>query len=189
MNPNSALGGGAAPPFSLTGAGDMEDTERDEQERPRPRVVDKRVTARPPGATPEAEAPAAEIPTPAPPPPPSSETFVPPGRADTPPAGARDTPVWTPEQEEEARRMVEEIRRVSSTDWVLSSLMTLVNVASVKLEASDLAESQLAIDALAGILDSVGSRLGDNEAPLRQVLTQLKMAYSQAAMPEPGTGP
>jgi hypothetical protein len=94
--------------------------------------------------------------------------------------------MWTPEQEDEARRMVEEIRRVPSADWVLSSMMTLVNVASVKLEAGDLEGAQLAIDALTGILDAAGSRLGGNETPLRQVATQLKMAYAQAATP--GTG-
>ena len=77
--------------------------------------------------------------------------------------------------------MVEEIRRVPSADWVLSSLMTLVNVASVKLEAGDLEGAQLAIDSLSGVLDAVGSRLGGNEVPLKQVATQLKMAYAQAA--------
>jgi hypothetical protein len=161
----------------------MEDSERDEEERPRPRVVDKRVTARPPG---EAPAPAAQ-PPPDPPSPPAApapeatgpETMPPPPEAAAQgPAGGQ---VWTPEQEEEARRMVEEIRRVPSADWVLSSLMTLVNVASVKLEAGDLEGAQLAIDSLSGVLDAVGSRLGNNEAPLRGVATQLKMAYAQAA--------
>jgi hypothetical protein len=68
-----------------------------------------------------------------------------------------------------------------------------VNVASVKLEAGDLEGAQLAIDSLTGILDAAGSRLGANEVPLRQVATQLKMAYAQAATSAPqgppGTAP
>jgi hypothetical protein len=175
----------------------MEDTERDEQERPRPRIVDKRVTARPadesgtdaPRSQPESTPPpVTPEPPPAPPEPPASK--VPPPSAPTTSEGSQ---VWTPEQEEEARRMVEEIRRVPSADWVLSSLMTLVNVASVKLEAGDLEGAQLAIDSLTGILDAAGSRLGANEVPLRQVATQLKMAYAQAATSAPqgppGTAP
>jgi hypothetical protein len=177
----------------------MEDIERDEAERPRPRIVDKRVTARPPGQSPRADEPHAEpepAPTPRPagsePPPPSDVPVSEMPPSPTPPA-PEGSQVWTPEQEDEARRMVEEIRRVPSADWVLSSLMTLVNVASVKLEAGDLEGAQLAIDSLTGILDAVGSRLGANEAPLRQVATQLKMAYAQAATSTtqgpPGTSP
>jgi hypothetical protein len=173
----------------------VEDIERDEQERPRPRVVDKRVTARPPGErsepreapAPEAESPPRPPPHPEPPPP-----SQPPTREEGPsssPPGPERQQVWTPEQEDEARRMVEEIRRVPSADWVMSSLMTLVNVASVKLEAGDLEGAQLSIDALTGILDAVGTRLGENETPLRQVATQLKMAYAQAAASATRGGP
>jgi hypothetical protein len=154
----------------------MDDIERDEEERPRPRIVDKRVTARPPGESSAKAEPAPDLPTP----PPSQGPTQPPPSPQGDTAGGQ---VWTPEQEDEARRMVEEIRRVPSADWVLSSLMTLVNVASVKLEAGDLEGAQLAIDSLSGVLDAVGSRLGNNEAPLRQVATQLKMAYAQAAAP------
>ena len=168
----------------------MEDIERDEQERPRPRIVDKRVTARPAGESGTDAPPSQPEPTPPPvapePPPPPAESpasEVPPVSG---PPTADQSQMWTPEQEDEARRMVEEIRRVPSADWVLSSMMTLVNVASVKLEAGDLEGAQLAIDALTGILDAAGSRLGGNETPLRQVATQLKMAYAQAATP--GTG-
>lgn len=170
----------------------MEDTERDEQERPRPRVVDKRVTARPasepspprdiPEPAPERAADSPQQPEPPPHVPPHDQT------APAPESGGR-TPVWTPDQEEDARRMVEEIKRVPSADWVLSSVMTLVNVASVKLESGDYEGAQLAIDALSGIVDAVGGRLADNEGPLRQVVTQLKMAYAQAMTPGQPGGP
>lgn len=169
----------------------MDDNERDEQERPRPRVVDKRVTARKSVAPVPHDAPDRA-------PPDESPQVEPPPAPDIPPRG-EDTarapessgrpPVWTPDQEEDARRMVEEIRRVPSTDWVLSSVMTLVNVASVKLESGDNEGAQLAIDALSGIVDAVGGRLAENEAPLRQVVTQLKMAYAQAMTPGAPAGP
>jgi hypothetical protein len=164
----------------------MGDIERDEQERPRPRIVDKRVTARPPGADSAPSDASSSVSESAgqaavgPEPPPASQAPAPEQAPPPTPPPADRPQVWTPEQEDEARRMVEEIRRVPSADWVLSNLMTLVNVASVKLEAGDLDGAQLAIDALGGILDAVGSRLGENEAPLRQVATQLKMAYAQA---------
>jgi hypothetical protein len=173
----------------------VEDDERDEQERSRPRVVDKRVTARPAGEGPDRreapppEADSAPPPSTQPGPPPESQPPAPEESSPAGPPGSERQQVWTPEQEEEARRMVEEIRRVPSADWVMSSLMTLVNVASVKLEAGDLDGAQLAIDALTGILDAVGTRLGDNETPLRQVATQLKMAYAQAATSATRRGP
>ena len=44
----------------------------------------------------------------------------------------------------------------------------------------------LAIDALSAILEKVGSRLGEAEAPLRQTLAQLQMAYAQMAAKPPG---
>jgi hypothetical protein len=40
-------------------------------------------------------------------------------------------------------------------------------------------EAQLAIDAMAAVLDGVGSRLGENEEPLRAALTQLQAAFVQ----------
>lgn len=141
--------------------------EDEEGARPKPRVVDKRFSARP------ASSPApAPVPSPAPAPAPSPA-------AASSPAAAR--PPGTPEQEAEARRMAEEIAAVHSRDWVVSMAMNLVNVAGVKLESGPLEEAQLAIDALAAIVRDVGPRLGDAEVPLRGVLSQLQMAYAQVA--------
>jgi hypothetical protein len=154
----------------------------EEQQARRPRVVDKRISARPADAAPQER--------PAPPAPGEpEETFRPPPRAETEPPAAPETAgptadpgderVWTPEQEAEAQRIVDEIDRVPARDWVVSSAMNLVNVAGVKLDRGDLPGAQLAIDALSGILNETGSRLGDAHPGLRQVLAQLQMAYAQ----------
>jgi hypothetical protein len=163
----------------------------EEEERPRPRVIDKRVTSRP--APPAAETRAEKAPEPTA----AAESHVEQAPLTStpsptrPPETAEPGPqqVWTPEREAEAQQIADEIGRVPATDWVLSTVMTLVNVASVKLEQADSEGSQLAIDALAGIIDSVGSRLGANEGPLRQVLAQLKMAYAETVMPGSSPSP
>ena len=175
----------------------MADEERDEdQARPRPRVVDRRISSRPPGdRAPRAE-PTPADPAPDPAPAPTPEAVAPPPQVEaTPapeveaaPAGEPAEPLWTPEQEAEAQRMVEQISKVSSRDWVADAAIRLANVAGVKLDGGDPAEAQLAIDALAGLLNSVGQHLGEAEAPLRQMLAQLQMAFAQGVPPPPGDG-
>jgi hypothetical protein len=86
--------------------------------------------------------------------------------------------VWTPEQEEQARRMVEEIVRTPSLDWVLNAAVNLANVAGTKIEMGAAADAQLAIDALAALVSGLTGRLDDAEAPLKQTLAQLQMAYA-----------
>jgi len=160
--------------------------EDEEQERPRPRVVDKRVSARPPEP---AEAPVAE---PAPPqasqeestsPPPTEPTAPPPGEQE-PPGGD----VWTPEREEQARRLAEELARAPARDIVVTMAMNFVEVASVKIDAGDFPGAQLAIDAFDAVINGLGSRLGDAEGPLRQMLAQLQMAFAQRATQPPPSG-
>lgn len=157
---------------------DDQDEREDEQgERPRPKVVDKRISARPaaePGSQPAA-----------PEPPPTAEATVgsvpeePPAGDTAPGPGAPGERVWTPEQEAEARRMAEEIAHTPSIEWVINTAVTLANVAGAKLDLGAAADAQLAIDALAAIVNSVGARLGGAEAPLRQLLADLQLAYAQ----------
>ena len=170
----------------------MADEERDEDEaRPRPRVVDRRISSRSTGdRAPRVDA----VPDPAPTPRPEAAAASPQAEstpapeADAAPAGEPAEPLWTPEQEAEAQRMVEQISKVASRDWVADAAIRLANVAGVKLDGGDPAEAQLAIDALAGLLNSVGQHLGEAEAPLRQMLAQLQMAFAQGVAPPPGDG-
>jgi hypothetical protein len=165
---------------------DEEREEEESQERPRPRVIDKRVSARGSGesAPPEPTKPAAETPATSPAQPqPQPET---PPEATGPPPG-EGAAVWTPEREEEAQRIAEELARTPGKELVVTFAMNFVEVASVKLEAGDLPGAQLAIDSFGGILTALGPRLGDAEAPMKSVLAQLQMAYAQRAAAPPQT--
>lgn len=175
---------------------DRQREEDEERERRRPRVVDKRISAREsaptapapqtgpaeaPGAGPEASPPP-QAPRPKAEPPPASVSAQP------PPTAAGEEPIWTPEQEAQARQMMKEIAEVSSLNWVVQLAMELVNVASVKLNAGLVAEASLPIDALAAIVAELGPRLEDAEAPMRQTLAQLQMTYAQMSTAPPQQG-
>ena len=166
----------------------------EEAEGRRPKVVDKRISARgEAGKAPPSERPAEPPPAAAPPPSAPSE---PPPAAGPPPsappeagaeagAAAGAEPLWTPEQEAQARKMAQEMAEVPSIDWVINVAVSLANAAGVKLNSRQMEDARLAIDALAGLMGSVGSRLEDAEAPLRQTLAELQMAYTQIAGPSP----
>ena len=168
------------------------DEER-EQERPRPRVVDKRVSAGgggsrsapDPATIPPAE-PAPAAPQPAAEESPSPATQQPlndpqggmPGDA----TGPGDE-VWTPEQEAQAQQMAQEIAQTPSIEWVVNTAVSLANIAATKLDFGAAPDARLAIDALSGILKEVGPQLQDAEAPLKQTLAQLQMAYASRLAP------
>ncbi len=106
------------------------------------------------------------------------------------PPGAEEQ-IWTPEQEAEAQRFMQEIAQRPSLEWVIRAAVELANVAGTKLDLGQVADAQLAIDALAGLVDKLGARFGQAEAPLRQTLAQLQLAFAQRAMatpPAPGAG-
>lgn len=160
--------------------------DEEQQRKSEFRVVDKRISARgdspaeaPPPQPPPAEpvAPAEERPRAAEAPRRSQ------GEASPPPASQEQ--VWTPEQEAEARAFVEEIAQRPSLEWVVNTAVTLANVAGTKLDLGQAADAQLAIDALAAVIEKLGTRLGQAEAPLRQTLAQLQLAYAQRSMQAP----
>ena len=158
--------------------------EEREEERARPRVVDKRVSSGGHNPTPRPTPPSPE-PTPAPAPTPSAET------PDRPAAGpgraGGEQPVWTPEEEAQARAMAQEIAERPSIDWVVNAAVTLANVAATKIQIGDPADAQLAIDSLDGLLKSAAGRLQDAEAPLKQTLAQLQLAYAERVAAPPAT--
>jgi hypothetical protein len=185
----------------ITG-GDMTDDpivgEGVQGERPRPKVVDRRVSSR--DATSDGsgthETSPRDAGDPATPPGPEEPPIPPSGSgaateepAEPRPAGVDPAQeVWTPEAEAEARAIAEEIVRRPSADWVVNSAVSLANIAATKLEMGDPADAQLCIDALAGILKETGAKLGEVEQPLRQTLAQLQMAFAQRMAPPPGAG-
>lgn len=161
-----------------------DDQEEQQAERPRPKVVDRRISARASASEPASKPPpAADAPDA------TAEATV--GTVPEAPQPERGPArpgeqVWTPEQEAEARRMAEEIARTPSLDWVINTAATLANVAGTKLDLGAAPDAQLAIDALAGIVNSVGSRLGGAEAPLRQLLADLQLAFAERVTGPPG---
>ena len=174
--------------------------EEEQPKRPEFRVVDKRISAR-------GDQPAPAEPAPVQPAPPQSggaeaeKTTTPaptaeaaaPGTEAAPDAGIApggpgaqpDEPIWTPEQEAEAQRFIQEIGQRPSLDWVLNSAVTLANVAGTKLDLGQTADAQMAIDALAALVEKLGSRFGQAEAPLRQTLAQLQLAYAERSIARP----
>ncbi|MDP9226670.1 MAG: hypothetical protein M3P18_23080 [Actinomycetota bacterium] len=177
-----------------------EEREPEEQATRRPRVIDKRISARAATAAgapepaptapgpPEPPAPgAAGAPGPGAPgtgaaPEPTARPSVAPPQAHDPGGGPTEH-LWTPEQEAEAHQMAREIADTPSLEWVVNTAVTLANVAATKLELGAAADAQLAIDTIAGILSAVGPRLQQAESPLRQTLAQLQLAYAQRLSP------
>jgi hypothetical protein len=78
--------------------------------------------------------------------------------------------------------MQEQMLQAPAVVVVANHCIGLVELAALHLgqDPPHLADARVAIDALAGVLDAVGPRLADNEAPLRQALNQMRMAYIEA---------
>jgi hypothetical protein len=97
------------------------------------------------------------------------------------PAGEGDD-VSEEELQAELRAMQEQMLRTPATVVVANHCIGLIELAALHLGQNPphLADASVAIDALAGILDGLGPRLGDNEAPLRQALNQMRMAFIEA---------
>jgi hypothetical protein len=99
-----------------------------------------------------------------------------------PPGGEPRAPaVEERDPEAEAQAFAEEIAKAPAADWVLNVAVTLANVAAAKIDGASPEEARLVIDALAGIVDAVGERLGDSEPALRQTVAQLRLAFAARA--------
>lgn len=155
-------------------------------EHRRPKVVDKRVSSG--GHQPARPAPPPEA-APAGPRTKKQPPEPPPQPAGGPQLDQNGDPIWTPEEEAAAMQMAQEIAERPGLDWVVNTAVTLANVAATKLQVGDPGDAQLCIDALAGILGSTQGRLEDADAPLRQTLAQLQMAYAQRVAQSPSDPP
>lgn len=94
----------------------------------------------------------------------------------------------SPEEREQAMAMaaeMDEVRRqlasVPASVVIANHAMGLYELAAIHLsnQPPSFVEAQLAIDAMAAIVEGLEGRLGDNEATLRDALAQLRMAYVQ----------
>ena len=98
-----------------------------------------------------------------------------------PPPGAGEE-MDEEELQAELRAMQEQMLRTPAAIVVANHCIGLIELAALHLGQNPphLADAQVAIDALAGILDAVGARLGDNGPALNQALTQMRMAFVEA---------
>jgi hypothetical protein len=84
--------------------------------------------------------------------------------------------------EEELRRVRAEIAGTPAIDIVANHAIGLWQLAVLHLnpEAGHpirLGEAAIAIDAMGGMVDALGDRLGDHAAPLRDAVSQLRLAF------------
>jgi hypothetical protein len=86
--------------------------------------------------------------------------------------------------EAELRRVRAELAATPVVDLIANHAVGLWQLAVLHLvpegdEAPRLADASVAIDALAGIVEGLGDRLGRHAEPLRDALAQLRMAFVQ----------
>ena len=94
----------------------------------------------------------------------------------------------SPEERAQAEQMIAEMadvqRQILSTpaaQIVTNHIAGFYELAALHLaqEQPRFEEAQLAIDAMAAVVEAVGGRLGENDQPLRDALNQLQMAFVQ----------
>jgi hypothetical protein len=101
-------------------------------------------------------------------------------------AGAPSLDDLSPDEREQAEAMIREMAQVQqqiaetpAAQLVANHAMGLYELAAIKLsqEPPHYADAQLAIDALAAVLDAARDRLGADANTLRQGLSQLQLAF------------
>ena len=112
---------------------------------------------------------------------PSGERPV--GREEPSPAGATE-PEPEPSDEQIAAEMAEAQRQLLAAPVsvvVANHCIGLFQLAALHLNQPepDVKQASVAIDALAAIVETLGSRLGDDEPTLRDALAQLRLAFVQ----------
>jgi hypothetical protein len=103
-----------------------------------------------------------------------------------------DQPVGTPPTDDEARiaeelaAMQAELARTPASVVVANHAVGLFQLAAIHLNQRppNLEDGQLAIDALAALVDGLKGRLGEDEQSLQEALGQLRLAYVALASPD-----
>ncbi len=104
------------------------------------------------------------------------------------PAGMPSFDDLSPEDQEQAReiaaQMAETQQRlagVPAADVVANHVMGLYELGAIHLsqETPNFDEAQLAIDAMAAIVDGIPGRMGEAEPTLRDALAQIRMVFVQ----------
>jgi len=95
---------------------------------------------------------------------------------------------------EELRRVRSEIANTPAIDIVANHAVGLWQLAVLHLSPEDgmplrLDEAAIAIDAMGGLVDALGDRLGDHGAALRDAVSQLRMAFVEVQNRSAGASP
>jgi hypothetical protein len=102
-------------------------------------------------------------------------------RAPQAPAGAAGD-VTDEEAREQLRQLREQLAATPVADIVANHAIGLWELAVLHLSPQEgdlpnLEEAQLAIDAMGALVEGLGERLGRHEQPLRDALSQLRLAF------------
>ena len=95
-------------------------------------------------------------------------------------------------EELSAEQVLDAIRQMKVSDLLLSTLQTFASLGYAKLEAGarDLTQAQLSIDTLTALLPvAEGALEADTVRDFRDVVTNLQLAYAQAAGSAGDTAP
>jgi hypothetical protein len=109
----------------------------------------------------------------------------PPGSPAGPPPGPEEE--LTPEEQaqlaEQMAAVQEELLGTPVAVVVANHAVGLFQLAALHLNQRppDMEEGRLAVDAMAALVEGLSGRLGDQEAPLKEALAQLRMAYVSLA--------
>lgn len=93
--------------------------------------------------------------------------------------------------EEEIRQLQAELDRISVDDVLIQTVVTLLNVGARKSGLGDpeapvdLEETQLAIDGARALIPLLEARHGEQLGPIKDMVSQLQMAYAQKAGGQP----
>lgn len=107
-----------------------------------------------------------------------------------PESGAPSLEDLTPEQREQVEEMAKQVEAAQqrmlsmpSGAVVAQQVLPLYELAALYLsqEPPRLNDAQTAIDALAAVVERLGDRLGEAEAPLRQAVNHVQLAYVDVA--------
>ena len=96
------------------------------------------------------------------------------------------------EDEPTPEKFAEQIRQLKIEDIVLSTMSTLGQLAYAKLDAKDLDQARLAIDAISALLPTVEERVdAQSLRDFKQLLANVQLSFADAAKvdPQPPTAP
>lgn len=118
---------------------------------------------------------------------PTSDPEPPPPGPGPVPAGAPGSDTDREPTEEEIRAELAEISRqvlqTPASVVIANHCIGLFQLAAIHLDhrPPNLAEARLAIDALGAVVEGLGDRLGQQAPPLRDALTQVRVAFVNAS--------